>query len=139
MNKAGVKPRHFLETNMHPRMEDLEADLNYIEGQTHVSPYVAFMKIKKALAHYSFFLEAEDSFIRLDPNEDYYFELNPPGDEVEEYSDYPPNEGEEIPNEERIFLTVEFYEKEAFYGVELNIVTEEDLDGFIGEDEIEEI
>lgn len=105
-------------------LSSLEDDLAYISDQTHATPYVAYAKVKKALAQYGFHLAAEDQFIDLNDEDAVFFQLDFAGAE----------------ESEPLFLTMEFDDNEdGFFDVDINIVTEEDLNTFIGDDEVEEL
>lgn len=105
----------------------LESDLSVLEAQTHTTPYIAYSKIVRVLDGYNIHLDKEDTFVAFDDVDeaDYFFQLTYPNS----------NENENM------YLTLSFDkdEDEMFYHVDINIVTEEELNEFIGDDEVEDI
>jgi hypothetical protein len=104
----------------------LEAELLALAEQTHTSPYIIYNKVVSILSKYGIRADTQDLTLTFDDFEDtaYFFKL-----------DYP----EEIANGV-LYLTFEFFRTEdEFFIVDINIMSEEELDDFIGEDEVEEI
>lgn len=108
-------------------LEGLETELLHISDQSYVTPYIPLMKVKKALAQYNFSFDDMDAFIKLAPGDSFFFQLNYPTLD-------PSDPGEPL------YLTVEVdFDPEKGYSLALNVLGEEELDEFIGDDEIEDI
>lgn len=103
----------------------LERELQEFTDSEHIAPLVIFAQLKLILAAHGFQLEDQDLMTDFsDVDSDYYFELYFP----KELSDG------------KLFLTVSFEVTERkTYLVDVNILTEEELQEYIGEDEVEEI
>ena len=109
---------------MYRNLKELEEELHWISGQSYINQYVAFTKIKKALAQFNFFLDQSDQFIDFsDQDATYFFKLMTP----------------DFGDENSIYLTIDFEAVDGYFEVDVNIVDEENLDEYIGDDEVEEI
>lgn len=103
---------------------NLESDLDRLAAMSFPSPYIIFSKVKNILANYGMFLADDDVFLRMDDIEyPYFFQLT-----------YP----QQVENG-NLYVTMEFSAAEVGFKVDINIMTEEELDEFIGDDEVEEI
>lgn len=107
----------------------LEKDLESLQNETFLSPYMVFAKVVAILRDYGITIDEESGtgqFTMFDDLEaDYFFKLNFP---------------EQIQQEQNTYLTIDFEEGEnGFYTTDINIMSEEELMDYIGEDETEEI
>jgi hypothetical protein len=104
-------------------MKDLEAELLYIESQSYITPFSAFMKIKKALAQHNFSIDdTKTYFDLLDTDSTLFYQIQYPGD----YDENP------------IYLTVDFYidDENGMYKVDIAILTDEEMQELIGDGEV---
>lgn len=128
------------------QLEQLRQEFAYVCGQTHVTVNVAVTKIRKILSQYNIFIVGDLPRFAEDEGE-YFFAIYKHDSDVRiwdfdkegNFSVPPPVPAPHFNDEPATYLYVAFeLSPTGFFHVDIQIITEEELDDLIGDDEVEE-